>query len=317
MDVMGSDEGVEQIVEGALLGAKQENVGLILVGDEKRITSALEDEHNLPAGITIEKSKKTISMGEKVSLGLLRDKESSISVALELVEEKKADAVVSAGNTAAFVGLAVKQLRFIPGVNRAAIAVLLPTAEGFSVFLDVGATVDSTPHNLLQYAAMGNVCSQILLQKKNPTIGLLNIGGEETKGNDLARKSYPLLSSSFANFKGNVEGQEIFSGKVDVIVTDGFVGNIALKISEGITELVRKMAKNSFPSHQDFLGTSEKKLNYAEYGGGILLGVNGVCIVSHGRSPALAIASAIKLGKKAAISGMVPLLAKEVEKLEE
>ena len=164
VDVMGSDKGIEQIIEGALLGAKQEDVGLILVGDKKKINSALKG--NLPPEVTVEGSNKTIPMGEKVSLGLLRDKETSVSVALKLVKEKKVDAVISAGNTAAFVGLAVKQLGILPGIDRPAIAILVPVPDGSSILLDVGATVDATAHNLLQYAAMGNVCSQVFLRKK-------------------------------------------------------------------------------------------------------------------------------------------------------
>ncbi len=314
VDVMGSDKGIEQIIEGALLGAKQENVGLILVGDKKKIDSTLKG--NLPPGVTVEGSNKTILMEEKVSLGLLRDKETSISVALKLVEEKKVDAVVSAGNTAAFVGLAVKQLGILPGIDRPAIAILVPVPDGSSILLDVGATVDATAHNLLQYAAMGNVCSQVFLRKKNPTIGLLNIGEEKTKGNSLTREAYHLLSSSFANFKGNIEGQEIFSGEIDVIVTDGFVGNVVLKACEGITDLIRKMVRDSFPSDRNFLQTLKKKVNYSEYGGGTLLGINGICIISHGRSPALAITSAIKLGKEAATSGIIPRLTKTIKELE-
>lgn len=325
VDVMGSDKGMEHIIEGALLGAKQEEVGLILVGDKKEINSTLKG--NLPPGVTVEGSNKTIPMEEKVSLGLLRDKETSVSVALKLVKEKKADAVVSAGNTAAFVGLAVKQLGILPGIDRPAIAILVPVPGGSSILLDVGATVDATAHNLLQYAAMGNVCSQVFLRKKNPTIGLLNIGEEKTKGNNLTREAYHLLSSSFANFKGNLEGQEIFSGEIDVIVTDGFVGNVALKACEGITDLIRKMVKNSFSSYplgrlkailnRNLLQTLESKVNYAEYGGGTLLGVNGICIINHGRSPASAIASAIKLGKEAASFDTIQRLAKAIKELEE
>ena len=244
-----------------------------------------------------------------------------------MVKEKKADAVVSAGNTAAFVGLAVKQLGILPGIDRPAIAILVPVPGGSSILLDVGATVDATAHNLLQYAAMGNVCSQVFLRKKNPTIGLLNIGEEKTKGNNLTREAYHLLSSSFANFKGNLEGQEIFSGEIDVIVTDGFVGNVALKACEGITDLIRKMVKNSFSSYplgrlkailnRNLLQTLESKVNYAEYGGGTLLGVNGICIINHGRSPASAIASAIKLGKEAASFDTIQRLAKAIKELEE
>jgi len=323
VDVMGSDKGIEQIIEGALLGAKQEDVGLILVGDKKKINSALKG--NLSSEVTVEGSNKTIPMGEKVSLGLLRGKETSVSVALKLVKEKKADAVVSAGNTAAFVGLAVKQLGILPGIDRPAIAILVPVPGGSSILLDVGATVDATAHNLLQYAAMGNVCSQVFLGKKNPTIGLLNIGEEKTKGNNLTREAYHLLSSSFAYFKGNIEGQEIFSGEIDVIITDGFVGNVVLKACEGITDLIRKMVKNSFSLYplgrlkailnRNLLQTLQKKVNYAEYGGGILLGVNEICIINHGRSPASAITSAIKLGKEAAASGIVPRLTKVIGEL--
>ena len=314
VDVMGSDKGIEQIIEGALLGAKQEDVGLILVGDKKKINLALKGD--LPPEVTVEGSNRTIPMAEKVSLGLLRNKETSVSVALKLVKEKKADAVVSAGNTAAFVGLAVRQLGILPGIDRPAIAILVPVPDGFSILLDVGATVDATTHNLLQYAAMGNVCSQVFLRKKNPTIGLLNIGEEKTKGNNLTREAYHLLSDSFANFKGNIEGQEIFSGEIDVVITDGFVGNVVLKACEGMTDLIRKMVRDSFPSNRNLLQTLEKKVNYTEYGGGTLLGVNEICIISHGRSPALAITSAIKLGKEAATSGIIPRLTKAIKELE-
>ncbi|MCK4245017.1 MAG: phosphate acyltransferase PlsX, partial [Candidatus Omnitrophica bacterium] len=316
VDVMGSDKGVEQIIEGALLGARREKVDLALVGDRKKITTSFAGQFTGSSEVTIEDSNKIVPMGEKVSLSLLKDKDSSLSIALKLVKEERAEVVVSAGNTAAFVGLAIRQLGFLPGVDRPAIAVFLPTPKGFCIFLDVGAMVDPSPHNLLQYAVMGNVCSQILLKKENPTIGLLNIGEEETKGNSLSKETYRLLSSSFLNFKGNIEGQDIFSGDIDVVVTDGFVGNVVLKACEGMADLIRKMVKDSLSSHplgrlrailnRNLFQELEKKVSYAEYGGGMLLGVNGICIISHGRSPASAIANAVKVGKEAALAKVVP-----------
>jgi len=323
---MGSDKGPEQIIKGAILGARREEVDLVLVGDRKKITAVLGHQFTESLSVTIEDSNKIVPMGEKVSLSLLRDKDSSLSIALKLVKEERAEVVVSAGNTAAFVGLAIRQLGFLPGVDRPAIGILLPTPRGFCIFLDVGATVDPSPHNLLQYAVMGNLCSQILLKKENPTLGLLNIGEEETKGSSLTKETYRLLSSSFPNFKGNIEGQDIFSGDIDVIITDGFVGNVVLKACEGMADLIRKMVKDSFSSYpfgrlgavlnRNLFQELEKKVSYAEYGGGMLLGVNGIAIVSHGRSLASAIANAVKVGKEAATAKIVPRLAEAIEKLE-
>ncbi|HCG76374.1 MAG: phosphate--acyl-ACP acyltransferase [bacterium (Candidatus Ratteibacteria) CG_4_10_14_3_um_filter_41_18] len=296
VDVMGSDKGPESIIKGALLGMEREEIGLILVGERERISSMLNHEGISSSGITIEGTTKVIAMEEKLSLRLLKDKNSSLFEGVRLIKEQKADAVISAGNTAAFVGIAVSQLRFLPGIDRPAIAVFLPTRKESCIFLDVGATVDAEPGNLLQYAIMGNICSQMLLGKENPAIGLLNIGEEQTKGNSLTKKTYPLLSASSLNFKGNVESQNIFSGDVDVIVTDGFAGNLVLKACEGISEFWRGMMKDK---------EMKKRADYAEYGGGLLLGVEGICIISHGRSSASAIANAVRLGKKAIASQLI------------
>lgn len=222
-----------------------------------------------------------------------------------MVKKEEAVAVISAGNTGATMATALYILGPLPGVERPAIATFLPTIKGVSIMLDVGATVDCKPNQLLQFALMGDIYCKEILNRENPRIGLLSIGEEDTKGNELTKEAFKLLRTSPINFIGNVEGKDVFIGKADVIVCDGFIGNIALKISEGLADAISKMLKREISDAASgklgyFLLKSafkrfKKRTDYSEYGGAPLLGVNGICIIGHGRSSAKAIKNAIQV----------------------
>ena len=308
VDVLGGEEGEEVIIEGALSGAREQGVSLFLIGDKKRIEGLLP--RRFPYPLEVIDGPKRVEMAKKVGASLFKEKESSLNIGLSLLKEKKADVLVSAGNTAAFIALATYHLGMLPNIGRPAIAVLLPNPKGYSLFLDAGANPTVNAENLLDYGLLGKFYASSLFNKEEPSLYLLNIGEEETKGNDLLRQAHTLLRNSyFLNFKGNIEGQEIFKGKADVIITDGFTGNIVLKSCEGIAASFKKMLKEEMLSHLfGWLGglaqrriykNIARKSDYAEYGGGWLLGVDGLCVVSHGRSPAKAIKSAIGIARKA------------------
>jgi glycerol-3-phosphate acyltransferase PlsX len=246
-----------------------------------------------------------IEMGESAATSVRRKRNSSIVVGINLVKEGRGDAFFSAGNTGAVVCAATLGLGLLPGVERPGIAIVTPTVKGISLIVDVGANIDPKPLHLLQYGIMGSAYLENIFNKPNPSVGLLNVGEEETKGTDFVKESYELLSKSKLNFIGNVEGKAIFSGKCDVVVCDGFVGNVALKVTEGTAEAIQVFLKrhllrtNLLGKIGIFLlkGTFakfKKELDYAEYGGAPLLGVNGVAIIGHGRSNARAIRNALR-----------------------
>jgi glycerol-3-phosphate acyltransferase PlsX len=238
-----------------------------------------------------------------------RQRDSSIWIATDLVKKGEAVAVISAGNTGATVVTAFFLLGVLKGAERPAIAAVLPTLTGQMVLLDVGATVDCNAQHLTQFAFMGHEYAQHLLKKTHPTIGLLSIGEEDTKGNEVTKETFKRLKDTHLNFVGNVEGREIFTGKADVVVCDGFIGNIALKITEGVAEALKKMlikeiAAGSFVNRLGYallrpvFRRYKKRMDYAEFGGACLLGVNGICIISHGRSSGRAIKNAIRVAKE-------------------
>jgi len=303
IDVMGSDKGPSVIIEGALDAAKKQTFDLILVGNEEIIKKELLQRRCDVPNIQIKHASEIIEMRESPSQAIRRKKDSSMVKAIELVKNKEADAVVSAGNTGAYMASATIHIRTIEGIERPAIAILMPTLSGFSLLLDVGANVDCSPLNLYQFAIMGNEYSKYILKKGNPKVGLLNIGEEEHKGNDLTKKTYEELKKAPINFVGNIEGRDVFNGKVDVIVCDGFIGNIILKATEGLGENIffklRNELKSSFLSKIGALLSKgayknfKKSLDYAEYGGAPFLGINGVCIKAHGNSSSLAIKNSI------------------------
>lgn len=306
VDAMGGDYAPQAIVEGAVLAVREQPNGrqILLVGDERQIQTELKrlQAEQLTA-ITIVHCSQVVGMDELPVLAIRRKKDSSIMRAATLVKEGRADALITAGNTGAAVAATKIKWRGLPGVERPAIAVVIPSPQGMFVLLDAGATIDCKPRNLVQFAVMGSVYSQYLLEIDNPKVGILSLGTEEIKGTVLTREAYKILQKTQLNFIGNVEGSDLFSEKVDVVVCDGFLGNVALKVCESlagafqyiIKEEVMKdtLAKFGALLVKRTLKRIAKKIHYAEYGGAPLLGVNGTCIISHGRSSPQAIKNAI------------------------
>jgi glycerol-3-phosphate acyltransferase PlsX len=319
LDAMGADRAPKPEVEGAILAARHYDVHVVLVGKQEIIQAEL-DLHRfwrkLP--ISIVDAREVITMQDKVGQAIRAKRDSSMRVGLRLVRDGKADGFVTAGNTGAAMATAKMVLGAIPGVDRPALAAVFPTAQGTAtILIDVGANVDSKPQNLQQFAIMGEVYFRTIFSGRfdtadHPRVGVLSIGEEESKGNDLTRESYKLIKELPMNFVGNVEGRDLYNGKADVLVCDGFVGNVALKISEGMVETVRFLLKESLQatitSQVGFLlsrkafADFKKRLDYSEYGGAPLLGIKGVCIVSHGSSNANAIKNAVRVATEFANS---------------
>lgn len=306
VDAMGGDYGPRVIVEGAIRASRDHQIEVLLVGVEELIKREFERTSPTQAKVAIVNASETIAMGEGL-LSFRRKRMSSIRVGTQLVKDGEAEAFVSAGNTAAVVYISRKVLGALKGVERPALALLVPTLKGMTLLIDVGANVNCQPHHLLQFAVMGQIFMENILGLQKPCIALMSIGEEETKGNALTKEAFEMLHASPMNFIGNVEGKDIYSGRADVIVCDGFTGNVALKVSEGVIETFFYMArheimKNFFSKIGFFLMKRNikrlyKKLDYSEYGGAHLLGLKGVCIVGHGRSNPNAIKNAIRMAK--------------------
>ncbi len=309
VDAMGGDRAPAQVVEGVCLAARNLNVDIILVGDESVLRRTLSNTaSDIPSTISIQHAPQQVEMHEPASSVARKKRNSSIWVATELVRNGEADAVISAGNTGATMVSAFFLWGVLKGIERPAIAATLPTLQGQAIMLDVGATVDCLPQQLYQFAIMGHQYAKEVLGEENPKIGLLSIGEEDEKGNEVTREAFRLLKNSSLNFVGNIEGRDVYTGMADVIVCDGFIGNIGLKISEGVAEVMTKMLVNDIsrsrmgklgylllrPSFQRF----KKQIDYAEFGGAPLLGVNGTCVICHGRSSAKAIYSAVGLASR-------------------
>ena len=308
VDAMGSDTAPEPEVRGAIAACRDLDVRVHLVGRESRIApvlaAALEGE-DLP--IEMVPAAEWISMEDKVAQAVRSKRDSSMRVGLKMVREGRAAGFFTAGNTGAAMATAKMVLGMLAGVDRPALATILPTMSGTpSLLLDVGANVDSDPEHLLQFALMGDLYARSVLRIPNPRVGLLSIGEEDSKGNAQTRATLPLLRASSAmNFIGNVEGRELFNGHADVVVCDGFVGNVALKASEGLAKLVSSSLKESLSStvtsqigallSQKAFKSFKKRLDYTEYGGAPLLGLRGVCIVGHGSSNEKAILNGIRV----------------------
>ncbi len=306
VDAMGGDFGPKIMVEGALKAAHEYKIEVFLVGAEDLIRK--EVGHSFPSGskVSIVNAAEAIGMGEGL-LSFRRKKRSSIRVGTQMVKDGKADAFVSTGNTAAVVYISRKVLGHLQGIHKPALSLLVPTLKGLTLLVDVGANVNCRAYDLHQFAVMGHIFMKNVCQIENPRIALMSIGEEETKGNDLIKEVFELLQASPLNFIGNVEGKDMYTGNADVIVSDGFTGNIALKVSEGVVETVLSMARTEimrdFFSKIGFflmkrnLKKLYKRLHYAEYGGAPLLGLNGVCVIGHGRSNPTAVKNAIRLAK--------------------
>ena len=305
VDAMGGDYAPRELVRGAVAALqKQEGLEILLVGRPEELAAELKAcGWEGAQGIRIVPTQDVIAMEENPGLALRRKKEASVVVAARLVKEGEAAAFVSAGNTGAAMGAALFQLGRIKGVARPAIASPFPTARGLCLLLDAGANAEARPVYLAQFAYMGAVYAEKVWGIPNPRVGLLNIGSEPEKGNELSREAYRLLARAKINFVGNVEGRELPAGVVDVIICDGFVGNVILKLAEGLASALMERLKGELEAEfRTRLGAAlalpafrrfKKGLDYQEYGGAPLLGVNGVCIIGHGSSRARAIENAI------------------------
>jgi phosphate acyltransferase len=308
LDAMGGDHAPKAEVEGAVLAARQLGVKVILVGQEDVVRQELStyaDCDDLP--IEVVHASQNVTM-EDPTKAVRTKRDSSVKVASRLVRDGRAAGLVSAGNTGAVMATAKIVQGVIPGVTRPALAGLFPTSKGPThpvIVLDVGANVDCSPRMLAQFAVMGEIYARIIVKRDRPRVGLLSIGEEQHKGNDLTRAAWPLLEKLSLNFIGNVEGRDIYGGDVDVVVCDGFTGNVALKVSEGVADLVKHTLRESLEAtisakigyvfSRTALNDFKKRLDYSEYGGAPLLGVRGVCIISHGRANAKAIRNAIRV----------------------
>lgn len=306
---MGGDRGSGLIIEGAL-SALRENTDfeIILVGPEDTLATSLEAlslADSLKKRLHIEHAPEVVSMQESPVEAVRRKKNSTIMVSFELVRAGKADAVVSAGNSGATMASAVRKLGRLKGISRPGIATFFPTLKNPVMIMDLGANVDCRPQHLVQFAIMASSCAGKILELDKPRVGLLSIGEEAGKGNSLVKEAHELLLDTPLNFIGNVEGRDVYQGDVDVIVCDGFIGNVSLKVSEGLAEAAMKMLRSeiekSFSAKIGYLlmhkafANFRKRVDYAEYGGAPLLGIDGVGIVSHGKSNATAIKNAIKV----------------------
>ncbi len=307
LDGMGSDAAPESEIRGAILACRALDVRVLLVGPRERLCPALETAlagELLP--IEVVQAAEWISMHDKAAQAVRSKRDSSMRVGLKLVREQRAAGFFTAGNTGAAMATAKMVLGMLAGVDRPALATILPTTTGSpSLLLDVGANVDSDPAHLVQFALMGDLYARNVLRIAKPKVGLLSIGEEDSKGNAQTRETLPLLRASALNFIGNVEGRDLFNGHADVIVCDGFVGNVALKTGEGLVKLVSSSLKESLSStvtsqigallSMKAFGRFKKRLDYTEYGGAPLLGVRGVCIIGHGSSNANAILNGIRV----------------------
>ena len=312
LDAMGSDRAPKPEIEGAIQAARQYGTRVLLVGPENLVKPEL-GRHSAAASLPIEliHASEYITMDDKVE-AIRAKRDSSMRVGLRLVREGQAAGFVTAGNTGAAMATAKIVLGAVPGVDRPALAAVFPTAPGNpAMLLDVGANVDCTPQNLEQFAVMGDVYFRSMYgntygkRPGGPRVGLLSIGEEETKGNELTREAFQLLKQLPLNFVGNVEGRDLYNGEVDVIVADGFVGNVALKISEGVANLVRTALKESLKAtitrqvgallSRSAFTDFKKRLDHTEYGGAPLLGVKGACIITHGSSNANAMKNAVRV----------------------
>src|SRR3982751_4327098 len=307
LDAMGGDFGPPYLVAGAVMALREYSHinQLYLVGDSPQIEAELKKHGCNDRRIEIFHTTQVVEMSDRAVDAVRRKKDSSISRAVDLVKHDKADAVVSAGHTGAAVAASAIKLRTLPGIDRPGIAAVLPTETNVFVLIDAGANIDARPEHLVQYAFMGTVYSRHVLGYKNPKVGLISLGEEDVKGNEMTKEVFKMLKKSSLNFVGNIEGRHLFEEPVEVVVCDGFVGNVILKTCESIAvaifqwlkhELMRStkrkigayLAKNAFLEIKD-------KTNYEEYGGSPLLGVNGICIIAHGASTPLAIKNALRV----------------------
>jgi len=325
VDAMGGDNAPHAVVAGAVQAAQEYGVGIILVGIEQIVQAEL-NKHPIARTLPIEvkNASEVVDMLDSPATVFRRKKDSSIRIANDLVKNGEAVAVISAGHTGAAMATSLFVLGKLEGVERPAIATFMPTIHGTSIVLDVGANVDCKPNHLLQFAIMGEVYSKYLLKNLNPRVGLLSIGEEATKGNELTKEAFKLLTETSLNFIGNVEGRDVMSGNADVVVCDGFIGNVVLKISEAVAETIGLMIRENIGDNlirklgylmmRPAFRSLKRRIDYAEYGGAPLIGINGISIISHGRSSDRAIKNAIRVAAELAKNEVNKHLHEDIEK---
>lgn len=317
LDAMGTDRHPEVEVAGALQALRDlpEDFELLLVGDTARVEAELAKHGEPPAGrLHIVHAEETIGPGEPAASAVRRKRKSSIAVGLGLQKKQEADAFVSAGSTGAVMAASLFLLGPVPGVDRPAIATPLPTAGEPILLIDAGANVDTKPQHLIQFARLASIYVEDVWQRATPRIGLLNIGEEPEKGDERSVETHRLLTASDLNFIGNVEGRDVIHGQCDILVADGFVGNVLLKFYESIMAFMHGLLAREFAAHDVHIDLDEllRPFDYTEYGGAPLLGVNGISIICHGGSPPRAITNAIRLARQAVQTKMVGHIAREV-----
>ena len=325
VDAMGGDDAPQVPVKGAVQAANERGSKIILVGNEKIIETELSKYRKINS-IEVKHASQVVEMGEKSTFAIGK-RDSSIRVAINLLKKGEAQAVVSAGNSGAVFTVSSLVLGKLEGIKRPAIAPVLPTLKSPTVLIDAGANTTCKPYYLVQFAIMGSVFSRYILGKDKPLIGLLSNGKEDSKGNELTQITNILLKKSSLNYAGYVEGRDVFRGKVDVVVTDGFTGNIFLKASEGVGELLGTIIKNEIRKgifsrlgylvSRNLFKNLRNRFDYAEHGGAALLGINGAVIISHGRSSTYAIMNAIRVAETYISSGMIPHLLEGLQKDQE
>lgn len=301
---MGGDSAPQSAVEGAFRAAMEDGCAILLVGDRARVAPELRRLGDAGSRIEIVHAEEVVGMDEPAITPIRKKRRSSLRLCAELVKDGRAQAMVTAGNTGAAMAAAKMVIGTVSGVDRPALAAVLPNATGRTVVLDVGANVDSKPIHLREFAVMGHFYAQEVMGTPSPRVGLMSIGEEEGKGTDLTRETYRLLKVTGLNFVGNVEGRDVFNGRVDVVVCDGFVGNVLLKSAEALAEMIRRMLREEMANApggklgyvlaKTAFERFRERTDYTEYGGAPLLGINGGCFIGHGRSNAHAVQNAIR-----------------------
>jgi glycerol-3-phosphate acyltransferase PlsX len=323
VDAMGGDHGPSVVVEGAVAAARQADVGVTLVGDSAQLRAELARHPDAARlDILVVHAADAVGMGERPAEALRRKPRSSIRVAAGLVSDGAADALFSAGNTGATVVAAYTAFGLLRGADRPALAATVPTMRGTAVLLDIGANADCRPPHLVAFAAMGTVFARVGLDIVDPEVGVLSIGHEAGKGNELTREAHRLLRATPLRFVGNVEARDLYSGAADVVVCDGFTGNVVIKVSEGVVGMVERMLGGAIAAiggegarlAADAVGQFRARVDYAEYGGALLLGVGRPAVVAHGRSSARAVMNAIRMAARFADEGLAPRIEQELVK---
>jgi glycerol-3-phosphate acyltransferase PlsX len=326
VDAMGGDNSPCYEVDGAVMAARKWQIPIVLVGQSELVAEELAKHDTQGLDIRVEHASEIIGMHDSASDAVRKKKDSSIRVSFNLVKEGRVNAVVSTGNSGATMAAGMFVLKRIPGIDRPAIATLVPNLEDQTLVLDVGGNVDCKPPHLVQFALMGSVYAAQMLGKNSPRIGLLSNGSEESKGNELTREANQILKRTSLNYVGYTEGRDIYNAKVDVVVCDGFVGNVVLKVSEGLAEAIGSILRKEFGSRllsklgyllaKPALKAFKKKVDYAEYGGAPLLGIQGTAMICHGSSNPRAIMNAIKMAHDSETHQVISKMSERLEELQ-